>query len=489
MLKALLTMSAGWFVAVAVLAADTAAVAQDAVRWQKDLEVARRLAAQTNRLVLVHYWAPWCGPCAKMDRDVFSLPTIDQRLAANFVPVKLNVDQFPASAREMGVESLPADVVLTPQGKVLHKMQSPTTADEYLARLSQVAAQHRAASSGAAVADAGPTADPRYGSTLSAPIAPAYGAAAAGAPHEAAPSDPLDRYSDYYSRRQLPRGEGAAAPYDPRTAAPTETPWAAEPAAPMNIHGAGGSHPPTGTGGTFPAYPEQAPYPPRTAAPPSTPPAAGYSPAPAPEGRAAAPNAAGDRYAAAPPPHAPHAPVAPPHAPYAADMPPTSPLSGAAPPSPHTPHAAMPPAPSQPPAAGSPPPAGPASMAAGGSSPPGHPPLGLDGYCPVQLVKHQRWVLGDARWGAIHEGRTYLFAGWEEQQQFLSDPQRYGPVAAGHDPVLAVEQHQFVPGRREHGVYFQDRIYLFASEDSLARFSQMPDRYAERFSPTASRWR
>ncbi|MDA8041990.1 MAG: thioredoxin family protein, partial [Pirellulales bacterium] len=36
-------------------------------------------------------------------------------------------------------------------------------------------------------------------------------------------------------------------------------------------------------------------------------------------------------------------------------------------------------------------------------------PLGLEGYCPVALMETGSWVEGQARWGARHRGRTYLF--------------------------------------------------------------------------------
>ena len=46
------------------------------------------------------------------------------------------------------------------------------------------------------------------------------------------------------------------------------------------------------------------------------------------------------------------------------------------------------------------------------------------------------------------------------------------------DPVLAIEQGRDVPGQRAHGVFFENRIYLFADEASLDKFRQAPDRYA-----------
>ncbi len=84
--------------------------------------------------------------------------------------------------------------------------------------------------------------------------------------------------------------------------------------------------------------------------------------------------------------------------------------------------------------------------------------------------------------GAIHRGRTYLFAGPEEQRRFFADPDRYAPAASGNDVVLATEQGQAVPGMRQHGVFFPERlpnhVYLFSSEATLEKFAKNPSLYA-----------
>jgi protein disulfide-isomerase len=110
--------------------------------------------------------------------------------------------------------------------------------------------------------------------------------------------------------------------------------------------------------------------------------------------------------------------------------------------------------------------------------PAGSPPLAMEGYCPVQLKEHKRWVAGDKRWGAIHRGRTYLFIGPQEQQKFLTSPDAFAPVMSGNDPVAALDGGQYLPGRREFGVFYEDRVFLFAGEESLRRFYLNPNRYA-----------
>jgi protein disulfide-isomerase len=98
------------------------------------------------------------------------------------------------------------------------------------------------------------------------------------------------------------------------------------------------------------------------------------------------------------------------------------------------------------------------------------------------------YAKGDPRYGVVHRGRTYLFSGPLEQQEFLRDPDRYSPVMGGNDPVLFFDAGQQVAGVREHGRFIGDRVYLFANQQTLAKFMaehdqslalSRPNRYCE----------
>jgi YHS domain-containing protein len=106
------------------------------------------------------------------------------------------------------------------------------------------------------------------------------------------------------------------------------------------------------------------------------------------------------------------------------------------------------------------------------------PPVGMDGYCPVTLLRKNSWTKGDPRYGVIHRGHLYLFAGPEEKEVFFADPDQYSPVLSGIDPVRLAEAGEAILGERAHGVVYRKRVYLFSSEANLERFWEEPERFA-----------
>lgn len=328
-----------------LLAALTTCVATNAgeIGWQPNLEVARQAAAESNRLVLVHFWAPWCQPCVRMESQVYQVPGVAPQIEARFVPVKLNADENVGLAREFGVRSIPTDVILSPSGEVIARLACQPRPEQYLAQLEQVAGAQVESNTGAAADAQRPWhmgGQPVAQNSPTMPIATGYGhvaAESAGLAGQASPAQAgMNGNNPYAGIASQPTGSAAPSPYG-----------AAQ--SPVNIQASSQS--------TVPEF-------------------------------------------------------------------------------------------------------------------------GLDGYCPIELLEGKRWVKGDPRWGAVHMGVTYLFAGQSQQQRFLANPDVYSPVFAGNDPVYFVDNNQAVAGKREFGVYFHDRIYLFANPQARERFAQDPSRYS-----------
>ncbi len=514
---------------LATLAAASIAAGQQAVRWQTNLDAARQMAAQSNRLLLLHFWSETCEPCARMDRDVFSRPDVAAALEANFVPVKINVRQFPMTAQQFRVTSWPTDLVVTPQGQVLDRAVGYQPPVNYLARLNQVAtfARNQATSNpshplyggvdagghslaGQAVgltpsAGAGPpfnyTSQPGF-SVPSAPGAPTSiypagenrdfrspGPDSLAATTATQPSTWQGTTAPAYTDDESTKRYGSAvspAPamgQSPATAFPGQSPPTAFQQASVPSSGPALSTSPIEG---MPAQPRETGYSMSTPAPGdpnwpgSAPSVAGTLGANPPGTRAFGADGSGSTVAGANPTRDNQGTnLSGTNGAYAGQMGGAAagpgPVAGLSPStkgddrldreaSLRSASASV---------------ASPSVSAPSSATPPrGNPPLALDGYCAVSLAEKERWVRGNPRFGVIHEGRTYLFAGPDEARRFYNDPDRYAPVASGDDVVLLAERGQRVPGRREHGAWYGGRVYLFADETSYNKFAADPARYA-----------
>ena len=115
------------------------------------------------------------------------------------------------------------------------------------------------------------------------------------------------------------------------------------------------------------------------------------------------------------------------------------------------------------------------------------PPVGMEGFCPVSVAppgpkQEGAWKKGDPRFGAVHRGRTYLFASAVEQGKFLADPDAFSPVLSGADPVIFAETGKLVEGKRKLGIAVpvgenRNEMYFFATPENLERFHKNPQQF------------
>lgn len=109
--------------------------------WYGDFSAAQGEAQRANRPILVHFGADWCAPCKRMEREVLHNPVFLTSLNRQVVPVKVDVDQDRSLARKYGIESVPTDLFLSPDGRVLGVMNGFRPANDYLQRVAAIESQ------------------------------------------------------------------------------------------------------------------------------------------------------------------------------------------------------------------------------------------------------------------------------------------------------------------------------------------------------------
>jgi YHS domain-containing protein/thiol-disulfide isomerase/thioredoxin len=458
------SLRSGWILSLQVLVAGVVLLSSQVhgqvqgVHWRNNLDAAKIEAAQSGRLVLLHFWSNSCGPCKTLEKSVFSLSQVGAAIESQYVPVKVDVTFSPALAGQFRIEKVPTDVILSPQGSHVSTLPSPLTAPAYLAGLANIARDYSRKSSNQFAMQTGLVPTAKLNSAY-AHLAATQTAQQAGAVTQS----PIQQVgsAQYQATRNaaMPQAHpnagvlGGSGPNRSvmagtnanmsRAINPNPTvPANAMPRSYRNQYVAV-QQPPAGTVDRY----QNRTMPPATSSQVMT-------------AKSQTIQMSAPRIAATQTP----IPQSPPHqAPNAEALASRSPPQVASAPggisSPQT------------------------SLAAAASNSPqlpsGSPPLGFDGYCPVSLkFDKSRWIPGNVQFGVIHRGRTYLCAGEQQRQQFLANPDAFSPVFSGMDPVLLLDTNQSVQGKRKYGYEYRGAFYLFSCEETMLKFKNKHDHYA-----------
>ena len=86
-----------------------------------------------NPIVVVDFWADWCGPCRAMNPIIEELSLIYEN---KIVFAKLNVDKNPISPSKYGISSIPTFLIIK-NGQVMNSIIGAITQELFEEKLNE----------------------------------------------------------------------------------------------------------------------------------------------------------------------------------------------------------------------------------------------------------------------------------------------------------------------------------------------------------------
>ncbi|GAB5377578.1 MAG: thioredoxin [Acuticoccus sp.] len=93
--------------------AETAAASGEVTETTTQTFMQDVVEASQEKIVLVDFWAPWCGPCKQLAP---ALEKVVRSYKGALALVKMNIDEHPEIAGQLGIQSIPA-VIAFRQGR------------------------------------------------------------------------------------------------------------------------------------------------------------------------------------------------------------------------------------------------------------------------------------------------------------------------------------------------------------------------------------
>ena len=87
-------------------------------------------ASKEDKLVLLDFYASWCGPCKRMSKETLANPTVAKELE-RFIVLKVDTDKNPEISKWYGVAGIPDVRILAADGTELDKIIGFKPASEF----------------------------------------------------------------------------------------------------------------------------------------------------------------------------------------------------------------------------------------------------------------------------------------------------------------------------------------------------------------------
>lgn len=112
-------------------------LAQSNGAWLDNYETALKTARSKKQLVILDIYAPWCGYCRKLQREVYPSQQV-REITDQFVRVRINGEKHPRLMRKYGVRGFPTVILLDSRGKEIDRIGGYLPARSFARKLRDV---------------------------------------------------------------------------------------------------------------------------------------------------------------------------------------------------------------------------------------------------------------------------------------------------------------------------------------------------------------
>jgi thioredoxin-related protein len=128
------------FALILAAASITVCVHAAGVDWETNYDTALEKAKKDRKLVMVYVYTDWCPWCKRFDKTTYPDKTVQEALAKNFVPLRINPEKSKKNtelAIQFGTRGYPHLLVLDNNGKKINELGGYLPADEFARRLDE----------------------------------------------------------------------------------------------------------------------------------------------------------------------------------------------------------------------------------------------------------------------------------------------------------------------------------------------------------------